>query len=402
MPYYNCTFLDDDGRYIKKTLFADNKKEVWKSYMGSDEKLLYIKRNLWKEEFSIKLFAKKLGYFDFLLFNQKMITLLRSGVSFVRGLEIVINNLKRGNLKEVLIKTQTDIQNGIQISDAFSSKQIPFQEIYRASLLAGERSGNLESILERFNVYLGKIATLRRKVISSMTYPVILFAFMIGMVLLILVYAIPKFSSFYASFEAKLPAVTTRLIELGNFLKDNFIIITLILVGIVAVVKFIEKVRKDIIIIDYLKIKIPFIGKIIVENAMAVFSRTLAILVEGGIPVPEATHIAVETFSNRYFFSKVKDLPVKIKEGNLLSDVLGEVNFIPPVMVEVIKVGESSGNLVVVLNELSDSFENSIDAKINSLISLIEPILIVVLGLVIAFMLVAIYLPIFNTVKIIK
>jgi len=402
MPYYNCTFLDDDGRYIKKTLFADNKKEVWKNYLGSDEKLLYIKRNLWKEEFSIKLFAKKLGYFEFLLFNQKMITLLRAGVSFVRALEIVINNLKRGNLKEVLIKTQTDIKNGIQISDAFSSKQIPFQEIYRASLLAGERSGNLESILERFNIYLEKIATLRRKVISSMTYPVILFGFMIAMVMVILVYAIPKFSSFYASFEAELPAVTTKLIELGNFLKNNFITIILILVGIVAVVKTIEKARKDIIIIDYLKIKIPFIGKIIVENAMAVFSRTLAILVEGGIPVPEATQISVETFSNKYFFSKVKDIPVKIKEGNLLSDVLGEVNFIPPVMVEVIKVGESSGNLVGVLNELSDSFENSIDAKISSLISLIEPILIVVLGLVIAFMLVAIYLPIFSTVKIVK
>ena len=145
-----------------------------------------------------------------------------------------------------------------------------------------------------------------------------------------------------------------------------------------------------------------FIGKIVVENAMTVFSRTLAILIEGGIPVPEATQIAVETFSNRYFFSKVKDIPVKIKEGNLLSDVLGEVNFIPPVMVEIIKVGESSGNLTDVLNEIADSFENSIDAKISSLISLIEPILIVVLGVVIAFMLVAVYLPIFSTVKIVK
>ncbi len=403
MPYYNCTFLDDEGRYVKKTLFADNKKEVWKNYLGTDEKLLYIKRNLWKEEFSLKLFAKKLGYFDFLLFNQKMITLLRSGVSFVRALEVIINNLKRGNLKEVLIKTQTDIKNGIQISDAFSSKQIPFQKIYRASLLAGERSGSLESTLERFNIYLEKVATLRRKVISSMTYPVILFAFMIGMVLLILVYAIPRFSSFYSSFEAELPVVTTYLISLGNFLKNNFIAIITVLVSIVAAVKIIEKTRKDIIIIDFLKTKIPFIGKIIVENAMAVFSRTLAILVAGGITVPEATQIAVETFfSNRYFFSKVKDIPVKIKEGNLLSDVLGEINFIPPVMVEVIKVGESSGNLVVVLNEVSDSFENSIDAKISSLISLIEPILIVVLGLVIAFMLVAVYLPIFSTVKIVK
>lgn len=402
MPYYNCTFLDDEGRSVKKTLFADNKKEVWKTYLNADEKLLYVKRNLWKEEFSLKILAKKIGYFDFLLFNQKMITLLRSGVSFIRGLEIVINNLKRGDLKEVLIKTQTDIKNGIQISDAFSSDQIPFQEIYRASLLAGERSGNLEAVLERFNHYLEKIATLRRKVTSSMTYPVILFVFMIAMVLVILVYAIPKFSSFYAHFEAELPAITSNLIALGNFLKNNFITIILISVGIVATVKLIEKTRKDIIIIDYLKIKLPFIGKIVVENAMTVFSRTLAILIEGGIPVPEATQIAVETFSNRYFFSKVKDIPVKIKEGNLLSEVLGEVNFIPPVMVEVIKVGESSGNLTAVLNEIADSFENSIDAKISSLISLIEPILIVVLGVVIAFMLVAVYLPIFSTVNIVK
>ncbi len=402
MPYYNCTFLDDEGRSVKKTLFADNKKEVWKSYLNADEKLLYVKRNLWKEEFSLKLLAKKIGYFDFLLFNQKMITLLRSGVSFIRGLEIVIDNLKRGDLKEVLIKTQTDIKNGIQISDAFSSDQIPFQEIYRASLLAGERSGNLEAVLERFNHYLEKIATLRRKVTSSMTYPVTLFVFMIAMVLVILVYAIPKFSSFYAHFEAELPAITTNLIALGNFLKNNFITIILISVGIVATVKLIEKARKDIIIIDYLKTKLPFIGKIAVENAMTVFSRTLAILIEGGIPVPESTQIAVETFSNRYFFSKVKDIPVKIKEGNLLSEVLGEVNFIPPVMVEVIKVGESSGNLTHVLNEIADSFENSIDAKISSLISLIEPILIVVLGVVIAFMLVAVYLPIFSTVNIVK
>ena len=402
MPYYNCTFLDDEGRSVKKTLFADNKREVWKSYLNADEKLLYVKRNLWKEEFSLKILAKKIGYFDFLLFNQKMITLLRSGVSFIRGLEIVINNLKRGDLKEVLIKTQTDIKNGIQISDAFSSVQIPFQKIYRASLLAGERSGSLEAVLERFNHYLEKIATLRRKVGSSMTYPVILFVFMIAMVLVILVYAIPKFSSFYAHFEAELPAITTNLIALGNFLKNNFLYIILISVGIVTTVKLIEKARKDIIIIDYLKTKIPFIGKIVVENAMTVFSRTLAILIEGGIPVPEATQIAVETFSNKYFFSKVKDIPVKIKEGNLLSDVLGEVNFIPPVMVEIIKVGESSGNLTDVLNEIADSFENSIDAKISSLISLIEPILIVVLGVVIAFMLVAVYLPIFSTVKIVR
>ncbi len=402
MPYYSCTFVNDRGEYSKKLLFSENKKELENSYTGADEKLLYIKRDFFKYTSIPRLFARRIGYFEFLLFNQKMITLLKAGVSFIRALEIVIDNLKKGNLKEILSRCQADIRNGIQISDAFSSRAIPFQKIYKASLLAGERSGNLESILGRFNGYLEKIANLRRKVISSMSYPVILFVFMISLVLIILVYAIPKFSSFYQDFEADLPMMTTFLISFGNLLKDNILFIALFVAALVTAVKLVEKLNKDVVIIDYLKIKAPFIGKIIVENAMTVFCRTLSILIAGGIPVPESTQIAVETFNNKYFLKQVRDVPVKIKEGNLLSDVLSGVNFVPGVVVEVIRVGESSGNLVDVLNENADSFENSIDAKISALISLIEPILIVVLGLVIAFMLMAIYLPIFNTVNVVR
>ena len=225
---------------------------------------------------------------------------------------------------------------------------------------------------------------------------------MIGMVALILLYAIPKFASFYADFEAKLPEMTLKLMGLGNFMQHNIIYIVLGIIGLWALLKTIEKTRRDIIIFDYIKTRLPFVGSLIVENAMTVFARTLAILISGGIPVPEAVRIAVDTFSNRYFYSKIKDIPDKIKEGNLLSDVLREVKFIPPVFVEVIKVGETSGNLAGVLNENADAFENSIDAKISKLISLIEPILIVVMGVVVAFMLVAVYLPIFSTVHIVE
>lgn len=401
MPYFNCTFLSDNGKYIKKTLFADNKQELRQSYTASDEKLLYIRRNYFKDSSSIKVLSGKISYFDFLLFNQKMITLLKSGVSFIRSLEIIIANLKKGNLKEVLIKTEADIKNGIQISDAFASEQLPFQKIYRASLLAGEKSGNLDTILGQFNSYLEKIANLKRRVVSSLTYPTILFIFMMGMVALILLYAIPKFASFYNDFNAELPAITTAMIDVGNYLQHNIHIILFVIFGIVFIIKSIEKFRRDIIIFDYLKTKIPFIGNIVVENAMTVFARTLAILISGGIPVPEAARIAVDTFSNRYFYLKIKDIPDKIKEGNLLSDVLRDIKFIPPIFVEVIKVGETSGNLAGVLNENADAFENSIDAKISSLISLIEPMLIVVLGVVVAVMLVAVYLPIFSTVHIV-
>lgn len=402
MPYYNCTFLDDNGRHIKKTIFADNKDEVWRNNLNADEKLISIRKSYLKDSSTLKLFARKISYFDFLAFNQKMITLLKSGVAFIRAMEIIIANQKKGNLKEVLLKTEANIRNGIQISDAFASEQIPFQRIYRASLLAGEKSGNIDSILGQFNSYLEKIANLKRKIINSLTYPVLLFVFMIGMVSLILVYVIPKFATFYADFESDLPATTLALVALGQFMKKHLLTIVVAIVGLIMGLKFLEKSNPRIIIFDYLKIRLPFVGKIIVENSMTVFSRTMAILISGGIPVPEATQIAVRTFSNKYFFSKIKDIPVKIKEGNLLSDVLKDVDFIPPTLVEVIKVGETSGNLAGVLNENANAFENSIDARINTLISLIEPFLIVVMGGVIAFMLVAVYLPIFSTVHIVK
>lgn len=402
MPYYNCTFLDDNGRYSKRTIFADNKQEVWRLNENADEKLITIRKSYFKDTSAFKIFTRKISYFDFLAFNQKMITLLKSGVAFIRALEIIIANQRKGTLKEVLIKTEADIRNGIQISDAFASDQIPFQKIYRASLLAGEKSGNIDSILAQFNVYLEKVANLRRKIINSLTYPVILLILMIGMVSLILVYAIPKFASFYADFEATLPAMTLTLIDISNFLQRHILTIIILITAVVMGLKFLEKSRPDIIIFDYIKTKLPIIGNLIVENSMTVFARTMAILIAGGVPVPESTQIAVETFSNRYFFAKIKDIPTKIKEGNLLSDVLKEVSFIPPTFIEVIKVGETSGNLTGVLNENADAFESSIDARISSLISLIEPLLIVAIGGVIAFMLVAVYLPIFSTVHIVK
>jgi len=401
MPYYTCIFVSDEGKYSKRVVFADNKNDVRHSFINAEEKLLKVKRSLQHASLP-KLFARRIKYFDFLAFNQKMITLLRSGVSFIKGLEIILRHLHKGALKEVLIKTDADIRNGVQISDAFASNQIPFQKIYSASLLAGERSGNLEEILARFNAYLDKIAKLRRKVISSLSYPTILFIVMIGMVAVVLIYAIPKFSSFYEDFGADLPAMTLFFVDLGQYLQDNIVYILAIIMAVYFSLKMVEKSNPNIIIFDLMKLKIPFIGKIIVENAITVFSRTMSILISGGIPVPEAVDISVGTFSNKYFIKQMKEVPGRIREGILLSDVLEDVNFIPGVLVEVIRVGETSGNLTGVLNENADAFENSIDARVNSLISMIEPILIVFMGGVILFMLVSVYLPIFSTVDIVK
>lgn len=400
MPFYNCKFIDDKGNFLKKTIFSENREEIKRIYSGSNEKIISIKRNFIKGITYIELFSSSISYTEFLLFNQKLITLLKSGVSFINAIEIIIKNTSKGNFREILKKVESEIKNGVQISDAFSSKQIPFINIYRATLLAGEKSGNLESLLERFNIYLEKISNLKKKVFSSLSYPVILFVFMFLMMFVILVFAIPKFSEFYRGFNAQLPGVTKKMIGISTFLQNNILLILAVSLFVFIFLKIIEN-KMNIVIFDRIKVKIPFIGKIIMENSLAVFSRTLSILISGGIPVPESAEIALNTFTNKYFYNNIKKIPSNIREGNLLSDSLDEVVFIPNIMVEVIRVGETSGNLTDVLDKNGDYYENTINAKINSLISLIEPIMIVILGLVIAFMLISIYLPIFNLVNVV-
>jgi len=400
MPFYNCKFMDDGGILFKETVYSESRSELKKNYENSDKKLISVRRNLFKGITYIDIFSSKIGYTDFLLFNQKLSTLLKAGVSFIKAIGIIINNSKKGSFREILKNVEIDINNGIQVSDAFSSEKLPFINIYKATLLAGEKSGNLDELLEKFNIYLEKVSTLRKRVLSSLAYPIIVFVMMFLMMFAILVFAIPKFAEFYKGFNSELPGITKLMMDISDFIESNVLIIIFCFVAIYFILKFIEK-RFDVEIFNFVKIKIPFIGTIIAENNLAVFSRTLSILLQGGIPVPESTEIAVKTFTNKYFSKKIANVPNKIREGLLLSQALKEVKFIPDIMVEIIEVGESSGNLIDVLNKNGDYYENSINTKVNSLISIIEPIMIVILGIVIAFMLISIYLPIFNLVNVV-
>lgn len=403
MPYFKCTLVNEKGRYRTSEYYADNKKEIEASLLGNmEEKLMRVQR-LWFRDFSLKkIFKRKIGYTEFLLFNQEMIALLKAGIPVIRALEIISQNTRSGILREIIAKAAGNIRNGMQISEAFSSAQIPFHKIYKASLMAGEKSGHLEQILEKFNIYLGKISNLRRKTASSLTYPIILLLFMISMVLVIAIFVIPKFSAFFDNMDAKLPAMTLFFIATTQYLKENIVLFLAAAVLIYGAIRAIEYFKPRVIIIDQAKIRIPFLGRIIHENAIAVFARTLAILISGGIPVPESAEIAVETFSNKFYYSRVRDIPEKIRQGKLLSEVLEEIAIIPRILVEMIRVGETSGNLTAVLDESAEYYERSIDSKINALISLIEPVIIILLGMVIAVMLISVYLPIFTSIRVVQ
>ncbi len=360
-------------------------------------------RRLWFKDFSLKkLFRSKIGYTEFLLFNQELITLLKAGIPMIRALEIIVENTRISNLRAIVSQAAANIRNGMQISEAFASPQIPFHKIYKASLLAGEKSGHLEAILEKFNIYLSKLTSLRRKIVSSLTYPAILLLFMIAMVLVISIFVIPKFATFFADMEAQLPPLTMLFISVTQSLRENIFLIAALAAAAFVAVKLVERANPRVVIIDQLKVRMPFIGRVIHENAIAVFARTLAILISGGIPVPDASDIAVETFANKFYYRQMEAVPEKIRQGNLLSGVLQEIAIIPRILVEMVRVGETSGNLMAVLDESADYYERSIDSKINTLISLIEPVIIIALGLVVALMLVSVYLPIFSIIRVVQ
>jgi type IV pilus assembly protein PilC len=402
MPYYRCTFVDEQGHYSSREHYAEKKAELLAALSGNEEKLIAV-RGLWFKDFSLqKMFKRKIGYTEFLLFNQEMIALLKAGVPMIRALEIIIENTRVSNLREIISKAAGSIRSGMQISEAFSSTQIPFNKIYKASLLAGEKSGHLEQILEKFNIYLSKLTNLRRKIVGSLTYPIILLLFMFVMVLVISVFVIPKFAVFFENLDAQLPPLTMLFIALTQSLRENIVLFTALVILAFMSIKLLEYYNPRVIIIDQAKIRMPFIGRVMHENAIAVFARTLAILLSGGIPVPDATEIAIETFDNRYYYSKIRAIPEKIRQGNLLSGVLDEIAIIPRILVEMIRVGETSGNLTAVLDESADYYERSIDSKINTLISLIEPVIIIALGIVIAMMLVSVYLPIFSIIRVVQ
>ena len=345
----------------------------------------------------------QVGYTEFLLFNQELITLLKAGIPMIRALEIIVENTRASNLREIVGQAAGSIRNGMQISDAFSSPQLPFNKIYRASLLAGEKSGHLESVLEKFNIYLNKLANLRRKIVGSLTYPVILLLFMISMVLVISVFVIPKFAAFFDDMEAQLPPLTVLFISVTQSLRENIVCSSPRWPSApTPPSSWSSASTRAWSSSTSSRSGRRSSARSSTRSAIAVFARTLAILISGGIPVPDAAEIAVETFANKFYHRQMAVVPEKIRQGNLLSGVLEDIAIIPRILVEMVRVGETSGNLMTVLDESAEYYERSIDNKIDTLISLIEPVIIIALGLVVAMMLVSVYLPIFSISRVVQ
>ncbi|MHB9120376.1 MAG: type II secretion system F family protein [Thermoanaerobaculia bacterium] len=331
----------------------------------------------------------------FLHFNQELLALVRAGLPILQSLDIMLERQK-GNFHEVLTEIRDKVKSGVALSDAFASYGDMFPAIYSTSLRAGERSGDLEGVLRRFLRYQKLIVALRKRVIGALVYPSVLVTLAIGMIFVMLTYVIPKFTEFFAGFGAELPIFTRFIIGLSHAVRQNILLVVGVAIIAIFLIRRWSRTGAGGVALDRLKLGIPFVGTVLHSFAIMQFTQSLGTLLGGGTPMVTALEIATQSVTNRFVAVRLERLAQAVREGEPLWRSLESTKVASDLAVEMIKVGESTGALVEMLTNVSEFYDEEIETRLARMIAMIEPMILVLLGVVIGVLLYAFYLPLFE------
>ena len=336
---------------------------------------------------------RRLGTREFIVFNQELAALLKAGMPLVQSLDILRQRVENPLFKSVLDDVHEQVRGGASLSEAFETHGELFPGVYTASLTAGEKSGGLEEVLRRYVTYARIISGVRRKTLSALIYPTILLCLSLVVVGIIVLNVVPQFADFYQGMGAELPLLTRMIIAVSVVLRTYFF---LILAGLLAVAALLWAWLKQPdrgAIVDQALLRVPAIGNVAAKFASSQLSRTLATLLGGGIPLVNALDVAARSVGNRHFSRQLATISQEVREGQALSASMASRGVFPSVAVKMVEVGESTGALQEMLNNVADFFDEEIETTLSRFMTLIEPLLLVVMGIVIAALLLALYMP---------
>jgi type IV pilus assembly protein PilC len=331
----------------------------------------------------------------FLIFNQQFLTLVRAGLPILGSLNMLAKGQKDVRFAGQLEDVANRVKTGESLSSAFEAQEgIP--NIYTTTLLAGERSGNLQEVLERYVAFQRVSLTFRKKLTASLIYPGLLLTLVSGLLVFLFTVVIPQFSKLYDEMGSQLPAMTMMLLSFGTWSQRNILWILLVaaIVGVVGYRFSITEKGRDFV--DGFRIGLPVFGKIWLKYQVALFSRTLSTLLTGGLPLVPSLDTAARSISSRRVAKAVQDSIVTVREGKSLADALTTTGVIPDLATEMISVGEQTGALPQMLNSVAEFFEEDVATALTAALALIEPAILIVMGIVVVFILISLYLPIFS------
>jgi len=333
---------------------------------------------------------------EFLVFNQELATLLKAGMPLVQSLDILRQRVVNPTLKTVLDSVHDRVRSGTALSEAFGEHGELFPAVYSASLMAGERSGNLDAVIRRYVAYDKIIGAVKRRTLSALIYPIILTTMMVILVGIIVLRVVPAFADFYGNFDRALPLSTRVIVAISNAVVSNLALILIVGVGLAVALVTWSRQPAQRHRLDKWVLELPWAGETARKFFTSQLARMLGTLLGGGIPLVNALEISVRSLSNRHLAGELDRVRLRVQEGQGFANALREGNIFPDVAVKMVEVGESTGALQEMLNSLAEFYDEEIETEVGRFITLVEPVILVFMGIVIAIVVLALYMPLFE------
>jgi type IV pilus assembly protein PilC len=338
---------------------------------------------------------KRLNLEKFLIFNQQFVTLIRAGLPIVKALDLLAERLTDAKLTPYINAVREDVREGMLLSEAFRQQGV-FPKIYVTSVMAGEKSGSLVEVMERFIVYQKLALAVRKKVLVALMYPSVLIVLVILLMVFLVTYVVPSFATLYSSMSAQLPTVTLYLIAIGTTAQSYVLLYAAALAAAGGLFYWWSRKESAQEKIDLVKIKTPLFGDIWIKYQVAQFSRVLSTLLTGGIPLIQGLETAADSLGTPLLRKTLVKAGKLVREGQPLSSSLASTGIFPELSVDMIEVGESTGALPSMLSSVAEFYEDDVNTKMTAVLALIEPAIMIFMGIFVAFVLIALYLPIFS------
>ncbi len=395
MPEYSLKYADTRGEIRQQVVEASSENEL-RQRMTDQGFLVYSVR----ERTGVAAFGgggrrKKVDMEKFLIFNQQFVTLFRAGLPILKALDLLADRLTDKKLGPHVKEIRDDVKRGSLLSDAFRRQGI-FPAIYVTSVMAGEKSGALGEVMERYINYQKLALAVRKKIVLSLMYPAILLVLVSALIVFLITFVVPRFAELYGTTNTQLPVMTRWLIAIGTTAQSYVLFAAVAVVAAVVAARYYLQTEAGQSAADRLKMKTPVLSEIWTKYQVAQMSRLLSTLLSGGIPLMQGLDTAAESIDSPLLRNALNKAQRMVREGQSLSSALQSTRIFPPLSIDMIEVGESTGALPAMLNSVSEFYEDDVNTRMQASLSLIEPAIMIFMGAFVAFVLVSLYLPIFS------
>jgi type IV pilus assembly protein PilC len=396
-----CRIGTPDGRVLEE-IFSASDETALRSDLGKRGYHLFeVKRQGLAPKMGVPALIRggrrgRIPVQEFLVFNQELAALLRAGLPLLQAIDLMLERMKPGTFRSVLTEVRDKVKSGTDLSEAFAEFGDLFPRLYPSSLKAGEKSGDLELVIRRFIRYMKLVLDARRRVFSALTYPVVLVVLSMVMIAVMTIYVVPRFMGFFTELDAELPMITQIVLGISTFMSRNWVLMLIGLIVAAVALRSWGRTEPGRLAIDRIKLRIPFLGSVLHRFALAEFCRSLATLLSGGIPLVPSFEIGIASVGNAYVRSKIAPTIQMVREGKPFYAALETSEIFTDMSIDMVKVGEATGSLDEMLNSVSDFLDEQIETRMQRLLSLIEPLMLVFMGLIIAILLISIYLPMYS------